>query len=345
MLDDIPALKEIDKGDALGVLEGLPDACEAALKVADALELDYSKPSRVIITGMGGSAIGGDLMRDWLKKDVLAPIETYRGFQLPVYAGRKTLVIAASYSGNTRETLSALKDAISRRCMCVAITSGGKMLKLAKEKGVPYIQLPGGYMPRFAISYLLLSMAEVFYKVGLIEKHDEIHATIGLLKELRDRLKADVRTDKNPAKLLASQIDGKIPIIYTFGPFKAAAKRLKAEFNENAKIPAFWGFFPEISHNEIEGWASDLSKNFFVIFIRDKGETAGTRGEIEATKGIVERKAGVGELHARGDTKLEKILSLVYIGDYVSVYLALTQGKDPTPVGTIQELKGKLVDW
>ncbi len=346
MLDDISALKKIDKSGALDVLDSLPEACEKALENARELKLEYPKPRRVIITGMGGSAIGGDLMRDWLKKEVSAPIETYRGFQLPVYAGKNTLVIAASYSGNTRETLSAFKDALKRGCMCVAISSGGKLLELAETQKVPCVKLPQGIMPRFAISYLFLSMAMVFQKSGLIEKKKEIDATIGLLKKLKDELNVNIPTKKNVAKKLASEIDGKIPIIYTFGPFKAAAKRLKCEFNENSKIPAFWGFFPEISHNEIEGWASELSDKFYVIFFRDKkGETTGTRGEIEATESIVKRKTQVGEICAEGSTKLEKILSLVYIGDYVSVYLALAQGKDPTPVDTIQELKGKLIDW
>ena len=340
ILDDAGAIRKLDKQNVLRALEELPEACRIAIRNANALEIDYQKPERVIITGMGGSAIGGDLVRDWLKKDVLIPIEVYRGYELPVYANEKTLVIVVSYSGNTVETVSAFNDALKRKCMVVVITSGGELQELAKENEIPIVNLPAGFLPRFALPYLFLSQAVILEKVGLVGKGGEIDEAITLLEEMQKEIGVGTPLKNNLAKQLAERLVGKIPIVYGFGPFKGAAKRIRTEFHENAKVPAFWGFFPELSHNEILGWESDLSKNFFVIMIRDKkGETEEYIRRIDFTEGAIKKKADLFELEARGKSKIAKILSLTYVGGYASVYLALLNGVNPAETGLIDEMK------
>jgi len=343
ILDNLEEIRKVDRKDVLKDLEELPDACRVAIENANDLKIDYPKPDRVIITGMGGSAIGGDLVRDWLKKDVKIPIEVYRGYELPVYADDRTLVIAISYSGNTEETVSAVRDALKRGCMVVAITSGGEVMKIAKEENFPVVNLPTGFLPRFALPYLFLSQAVIFKKVGLAGKDDEIEEAIELMENMKKEIGVEQPLEKNPAKQVAKKIDGKVPVIYGFGPFKGAAKRIRTEFHENSKVPAFWAFFPELNHNEILGWESDLSKNFFVIMIRDKkGETAEYIKRIEFTKEAIKKKTDVFELNVRGKSKIAKILSLTYMGGYASVYLAILNGVDPAETKLIDDMKKML---
>ena len=344
ILDDLKQIKKIDKSNACCVLESLPYEFEKAMENAKKASINYPKPERVIIAGMGGSAIGGDLMRDWLKNDVLVQIEVYRGYELPIYADERTLVIVASYSGNTEETLGAYTDALEKKCKVVVITSGGLLERYAGRDGVPLILLPKNFMPRFAIAHLFLSMAIVFEKLGLLKSDAEILDAISVLKELREELKTTCPAEKNISKQLALQIGDRIPTIYGFGPFKAVAKRIKMQFNENAKIPAKWDFFPELTHNEIVGYESDLAKILFPIFIRDRAESNKYRARIEIAKEIISQKCDIFEIYPRGEKKLAKMLSLMYIGDFASVYTAILRNVDPTPIRGIKRIKRALQD-
>ncbi len=342
ILDDKEQIQAIDPSDSCGVLESLPEDCEQAILNADELELSYPKPKRILVAGMGGSAIGGDLVRDWLKDRIHTQIEVYRGYELPVYADKDTLVILVSYSGNTEETLGAYADAQKKNCMIVAVTSGGAMAKLALKDNVPLILTPTGFMPRFAISHLFISIAVVLEKAGLIDAKEEIMSTISTLKTLRDELKRDTPSSKNEAKQLAMRIGDRIPTIYGFGPFKAVAKRIKSQFNENAKLPAKWDFFPELTHNEIVCYESDLSKLLFPIFIRDKAESNKYAARINIAKEIISEKCETAEIYPRGESKLGKMFSLMYIGDFASVYTAILRGVDPTPIKEIERIKKAL---
>ena len=342
MLDDKKEIERIDRSNACGVLEALPEECEKAILNAETLELSYPKPKRILIAGMGGSAIGGDLARDWLKDRIPVQIEVYRGYELPVYADEHTLVILVSYSGNTEETLGAYADARKKNCMMVAVTSGGEMARLALQDNTPLILTPTGFMPRFAISHLFFSIAMILQKTGLIDQKEEIESTISVLKTLRDELKRDSPTSNNPAKQLAGKIGNRIPTIYGFGPFKAVAKRIKTQFNENAKLPAKWDFFPELTHNEIVGYESELSKHLFPIFIRDKAESNKYSARINITKEIISEKCEFAEIYPRGERKLEKMISLMYLGDIASVYTAILSETDPTPIKEIEKIKNAL---
>jgi len=342
VLDNPADIKKIDRSDACGVLERMPEECERAILNARKVKIPRMQPDRIIIAGMGGSAIGGDLMRDWLKDTIVFPVEVYRGYELPVYANSNTLVIAVSYSGDTEETISAYKDALKKKCMCVVICAGGALAKLAEENNTPLILVPTGFMPRFAIAHLFLSIAIAFEKAGLIMTDHEFAYAIAILKSVRKEIGRSSPTENNIAKQIALKVGNRIPTIYGFGPYKAVAKRIKTQFNENAKIPAKWEFFPELTHNEIVGYESELSKVLFPIFIRDPTESNKYRARIEITKEIVSEKCGIAEIQPRGEHKLSKMLSVMYIGDFASVYTALLLGVDPTPIKEITRIKNAL---
>lgn len=347
ILDDAEEIKKIDRSDACGVLERMPEECERAIVNARRVNIPRMQPDRIIIAGMGGSAIGGDLMRDWLKDRITVPLEVYRGYELPIYANNSTLVVAVSYSGDTEETVSAYKDALKKKCMVVAVCSGGALAKLAGENKTPVILVPTGFMPRFAISHLFLSLAVVFEKVGLISTDDELADAIAILKSVRKEIGRASPSEKNISKQIALKVGDRIPTIYGFGPYKAVAKRIKTQFNENAKVPAKWEFFPELTHNEIVGYESDLSKALFPIFIRDPTESNKYRARIEITKEIVSEKCEIVEIYPWGKQKLAKMLSIMYMGDFASVYTALLRGVDPTPIKEITRIKqalAKVVD-
>lgn len=342
ILDDPEGIKKVDRSDACGVLERMPEECERAIVNARKVRIPHNKPDRIIIAGMGGSAIGGDLMRDWLKDRITAPLEVYRGYELPIYANNSTLMVAVSYSGDTEETVSAYKDAMKKGCMAVVICSGGALARLAEENKTPLILVPTGFMPRFAISHLFLSLAVVFEKVGLIKTDDEIADAIAVLKGVRREIGRSSPSGANVSKQIALRVGERIPAIYGFGPYKAVAKRIKTQFNENAKIPAKWEFFPELTHNEIVGFESDLSGLLFPIFLRDKVESNKYRARIEIAKEIVSEKCRIFEIYPIGTEKLAKMLSVMYIGDFASVYTAVLRGVDPTPIKEITRIKKAL---
>ncbi len=295
---------------------------------------------------MGGSAIGGDLLKDWARDKIKVPIEVSREYHLPAYANKKSLVLITSYSGDTEESLSAFLDALKKECMIFCISSGGNLLKYAQELKVPYVKVAGGMPPRAALPHLFVPLLFVLEKIGLVKgvKQDFSEA-LALLKKVSNDNSPDKNITENTAKTLAANLNGTVPLIYGFGFYRSVAQRFKQQFNENCKIPAKWESFPELDHNEIVGWekAGKLVSCFSAIFIRDKDEPAEIRSRIETTKKIMQ-PAGVKmfEVQSQGESTLAKMLSTICIGDFTSVYLAVLLGVDPTPVKTINYLKDTL---
>ncbi|MFC1454548.1 bifunctional phosphoglucose/phosphomannose isomerase [Candidatus Undinarchaeota archaeon] len=326
---------KLDKSNAVKVHELFPEACRRALDSARRVEINYQVPRDVLIIGMGGSAIGGDLLKEWLP-DI--DISVSRSYDIPSWANKHTLVIASSYSGNTAETLSALDMALEKECMIVGLSSGGKLEKKSKDK-FPLVSLPTGYQPRYAISHSFFSLVGILEKTGLISKSMETDTALNELQAFRDELKHTTSTAKNPAKDLAKKIGNKIPLIYSSEPLNSVGLRMKAEFNENSKVPSFSNSFPELNHNEIMGWASDLSKNFFSIFLRHQFESDEISKRITFTKNLIKKKTDIYEFQAKGTTKLSQMMTTLYFGDFTSIYLALINGLDPTPVKEIEALK------
>jgi len=348
ILDDLAEMKRIDKSDMLSFCVEASKLCRKAAKLAEAVRINYSKPQTIIVAGMGGSAIGGELLKDWTRDKIDVPIEICREYSLPAYADERTLVFVVSYSGETEEALSMFLDAIKRNCMTFCISSGGKLLEFAEKLKLPYLRVPSGIpQPRAALPYLFLPLPILLEKLDLIsEVNSEISEAVKILERVKRENSPEKPLSDNLSKKMALRINGTVPVVYSFGIYRAVAQRYKQEFNENSKVPAKWDFFSELNHNEIVGWeaAKEPAKCFSIIFIRDKNEPEEIRQRIEATKELISQEATkkIFEVWSSGEGRLAKILYTIYIGDFTSVYLAILRGVDPTPVKTIASLKEKV---
>jgi glucose/mannose-6-phosphate isomerase len=346
-LEDYENIKAIDKAGMLNYCLNMHTHYQKAANLAtDIVVTSYAKPINIIVTGMGGSAIGGELLKDWAKNNIHIPIEVNREYHLPVYANEETLVLVTSYTGDTEETLSSLRDAIKKKCMIYCITSGGTLMELAEQLKIPYLQVPSGMPPRAALPYMLIPLLIFLEKIGLTSKVSaELDEAVSVIKaiELQNALEISVRDSL--AKTLAVNIEGYIPMIYGFGIFSSVARRLKQQINENAKMMSKWDNLPELNHNEIVGYEKgENMKNVFVaIFIRANDEPVEIRSRIEITKELIKSLGlSVYEIWSQGKDSLAKMLSVVAVADFLSIYLAVLRGIDPTPVQTIDKLKSSL---
>lgn len=346
ILDSSAGIREVDRSNMLSFYLDTYRHYDKAAKLADVVSISYRRPRVIIVAGMGGSAIGGDLMKDWARDRLAVPIEVCREYSLPKYANEDTLVFVVSYSGETEESLSVFLDAIKRKCMIACVSSGGKLNEFAEKLELPSLRVPSDMPPRASLPYLFVPLIVFLKKLGLASNVDsEISESIKILKQISDENSPEKPLETSFSKALASNIIGTVPIVYGFGAYRAVAQRLKTQFNENSKVPAKWEFFPELDHNEIVGWeeAGKLAKCFSVILLRDESEAKVIGHRIEATKELMrEGSLKLFEVWSRGHSTLAKMASLISVGDFTSVYLAVLRGVDPTPVKTISLLKEKL---
>jgi len=347
ILDQPEKVEKIDKSDMLSHLMKTPNYCRDAINRAKQVKVpEKVKPKNIIIAGMGGSAIGGEILQDWLRDELPIPIQVCRDYTLPAYANKDTLFFANSYSGNTEETLSAFLDATRRKCITITITSGGHLLSFSKELQLPHVIIPSQLPPRVAIPYVFFSLPVLMERMGILPSIEEhLQEAIQVLKKVGEENSPKIPTEDNPAKKLALELVETIPVIYGFRQYQSIVHRLKTQFNENSKVPSKHDVFPELNHNETVGWEAPelLTKNYSVMLIRDPDEPPEIRHRIETTKSLALHKARkVLEIYARGEGKLAKMFSVLRIGDFVSVYLAILQGVDPTPVKIIDEVKREL---
>jgi glucose/mannose-6-phosphate isomerase len=345
-LDDAGNIKSVDKSKMISFCVNSAQLYGEAAGLAEKIKLEYPKPDNVIVAGMGGSGIGGDLLKDWARSRTTVPIEVNREYKLPAYAGKKTLVLLTSYSGDTEETLSAFLDALKRKCMIYCVSSGGALLENAERLGVPYLRVPGGMPPRAALPYLFVPLLFSLGKMGLVSGVEaELSEAVQLLEKIGRDNAPEKPTVENYSKALALNIGQTAPVVYGFNFYRSVAMRFKQQFNENSKVPAKWEVFSELNHNEIVGWerAGKLGKCFSAIFLRDSEEPTAIQSRIEITKELMEQEGvGILEIQAMGKNRLARMLSTVLLGDFTSVYLAVLRGVDPTPVKTINYLKETL---
>ena len=346
VLDNLDVIKEVDRSNMLSFCVDASNHYAEAARLARRVSFDVAKPRSIVVAGMGGSAIGGELLKDWTRDRIAVPIEVCREYSLPAYADKKTLVFVVSYSGETEESLSVFLDALKRKCMVFCVSSGGKLRDFAHKLGVPHLRVPSGMAPRATLPYLFLPLPLLLEKAGLVSGVE--HGVSELVKVLR-LVSLENAPEKplsgNFCKTLAVNVCGTVPVVYGFGFYRAVAQRFKTQFNENSKVPAKWEWFSELNHNEVVGWeeARKLGKLFSIIFTRDVAEPAEMRWRIEATQKLVSGESlRAFEVWSRGESRLAKMLSLVCIGDFTSVYLALLRGVDPTPVRTISLVKEKI---
>lgn len=353
MLDAVDP-KVADPQDMIGAILSLPQQCQRAKEIAskgDLGELAGRRFADVVIAGMGGSAIGGDLLRSIFQSVLQAPVEVSRDYHVPEYVGADTLVIAASYSGNTEETLAAYDAARKARAKLLGVTTGGELAARCTRDGVPTIVIPGGLQPRAALGYSFVPLIVIAGRLGVIPETllDDIDEMIAVLDGVRNECAPDVVQSENRAKQLAAAWKGAIPVIYgSQGERGVIAYRWKTQINENAKAFAVSNVLPELDHNESVGWSGRAGQGqpehlLSVVFLRDDREPAPIRRRAELTKDIVEKRAAnVRQVWSSGESTLARAMSLVYLGDFASCYLAYAYGEDPTPVKVIDWLKAEL---
>ncbi|ADL07608.1 bifunctional phosphoglucose/phosphomannose isomerase [Thermosediminibacter oceani] len=349
MLDKLENIRQLDKYGMFDLIYNLADQCEEAVKIAreSVKGLRFHNIVNVVITGLGGSAIGGDLVKMLAGDKASLPIFVNRDYTLPSFVDEKTLVIASSYSGNTEETLAAYDEAMKKKARLVAITTGGELKKKAMADEIPVITIPSGLPPRAAIGYSFFPLLVLLEELGIIHNCAvQIPGAIELLRRVRDELAPEVPGDKNPAKALARKIHGKLPVIYgSQGVTDALAVRWKGQMNENGKHPAFYNVFPELNHNEIMGFEGDprLLAEMEIVILRSPEENDRVKKRIEITSSLIRDKvSGINEVWPAGDTRLERIMYHVIYGDYVSAYLAVLNEKDPTEIDFINILKERM---
>jgi glucose/mannose-6-phosphate isomerase len=347
ILNDVSQIKKIDRSGMLSYCLQAPSQYIEAQNLLREFSIDYPKPESIIIGGMGGSAIGGEILKDWCRDRISVPIGISRQYSLPKYANRKTLVLILSYSGETEEALSMFWDATKRNCMILCISSNGFLLKSASRRGLPFIKVPSGIpQPRAAFPFLFLPLIILLERIDLISNvEQETQEAIQILNRLKAENAMDIPFHRNYAKKLASSINHTIPVIYGFGIYRGATIRFKQELNENSKIPARYEFFPELNHNEIVSWDTEkrFLENMTAILIRDKNEPEEMRLRIKTTKDLIEKRGvSTREIWSSGDGDLAKMLSIVYIGDLTSIYLAILRGVDPASIVTIDQLKKEI---
>jgi glucose/mannose-6-phosphate isomerase len=300
----------------------------------------------LIVCGMGGSAIGGDLAEAALDSRLTKPLITMRGYELPTWATRDSVVLCASYSGNTEETLACYEAAGVIGTQRVVVTTGGRLAELARADDVPVIPLPAALQPRAAVAYMLVSVIEVARLVGAAPGlRTEIDAAASHLQELARAWGPEADSD-SLAKRVAQRIHKTSICVYGAGPTASVARRWKTQLNENAKIPAFFAELPEANHNEIVGWsgASEIG-SFTAIFLEDVDQHPRVGQRIDLTSKLIESDAAATlRLESQGTNPVERLLSLVLLGDFVSLYLAVLQGIDPSPVEVIERLKAELAE-
>lgn len=346
ILDDVKNIRSMDRSGMISFCLNSAKLYREAAALAGEIKINLPKPETIVVTGMGGSGIGGDLLKDWAKKRTTVPIEVNKDYELPEYAGKKTLVFVTSYSGDTEETLSAFLDALKRKCMVFCVSSGGALIENAERLGVPYLRVPGGMPPRAALPYMFVPLLMYLEKAGLVEgASKELAEAMQVLEKISQDNASSKPTVENYSKVLALNIGKTSPVIYGFGFYRGVAMRLKQQFNENSKVPAKWDVFSELNHNEIVGWerAEELGECFSAVFLRDHDEPDAIQSRIEVTKELVEQ-AGVGvlEIWAQGKSSLARMISTILVGDFTSVYLSVLRGVDPTPVKTVNFLKDTL---
>lgn len=344
MLDDLKYIHEKDAQDALGIASKQPDQLLHAFELG-AWDPKAKSFDNIVYAGMGGSALAASLSLSWPGYTV--PFEISRQYSIPGYVSERTLFIAASYSGNTEETLSALSEAEAKKATIVIIAGGGALQKIAREKGYTFLLMPKAEQPRYAVLYNLRALYQLLCGTGLMAEEVEVdllQKTATFLGNNIQELIPTVPTKDNYAKKLAQEVMGKSAVVYS-GPFLSpAAYKWKISFNENAKNVAWQGTLPEFSHNEFIGWSSHPSnKPYAIIDLQSTYEHPQIKKRFEISARLLSGKRPYpNDVQALGNNKLEQLLWTVILGDFTTIYLGLLNGVNPTPVDLVEKMKKEL---
>ena len=307
----------------------------------DLSSLKEKQISSIIFCGLGGSAISGDLLCDYLSGEIKLPFNVVRGYNLPAYANSTALVIISSYSGNTEETISCFQQAITKKCKIVVITSGGKILEIASSKKIPIVKLEGGFQPRYALGQGFFSLLKLMQEIDYANEDQNVKT----INELWQKRAEEYSREGNNALRMAGELIGFIPVIYSSEYLTSSGYRFKCQLNENSKLQAFYNSIPEMNHNEIIGWESLKEKQFFtkVIFLIDKDYNPRNLKRIEILKEILnEKKVDVLTISSDEENKKVRIMDLTLLFDWITFYLSIMRGFDPSEIDFIHRMKQHL---
>jgi glucose/mannose-6-phosphate isomerase len=320
------------------LVENFGEQLKRAKKIAEKAIISQPKNiSNVLITGLGGSGIGGTILSEVISDSCSVPIIINKDYSLPAFVNENTLLVISSYSGNTEETVSAMQEGIRKKAQIVCITSGGKILELAKQHQYDFIEIPGGMPPRSCIGYSLVQLIKVMVEKGFAknELFDHVDNTIRLLEKEKNNIQSE-------AKRVAGIMHNKIAVIYALGTCEGVAVRFRQQINENGKMLCWHHTFPEMNHNELVGWTT-RNENLVVISLQTTYDFERTKKRYEVCRPLFEKYSGaVIDMMAKGSSKLEQFFYLIHLGDWISCYLADLKGIDPVEVKVIDHLKGEL---
>ncbi len=336
MSDATEALRAVDSGGQIDAAMAIPDHLRDALWRVESAALEPARSSGLLVCGMGGSAIGGDLAAAAFGDRLGLPLTTIRGYQVPSWTPPDRTVLCSSYSGDTEETLACYAAAEAVGARRIVATTGGPLAEQARRDEVPVIGLPAGLQPRAAVAYMFTAAAEVATLCGVADGiRTEIDSSAAHLEQVRDEL-------AERAAALAGELAGTTPVIYGSDLTAPVAYRWKCELNENAKLPAFSHELPELDHNEIVGWEGATDR-FSAVFLQDRDQHPRERQRFDLTAKLIEPHAAcVVKLETEGETRTERLLHAVVLGDLLSLYMAGLRGVDPTPIDVIERLKDQL---
>ncbi len=350
MLDSPDTYRQLDPSGMLQHLRQFPEQCQQAWHNATdfGLPRDYLKVDNVVVVGMGGSAIGGDLVRRLALIENTLPVYVHRDYGLPPFVGRNTLLIFSSYSGNTEETLSSFNESLRTQAKKIALTTGGKLKTLAEKERIPVLTIDYQAPPRAAFPHSFVSLLGIFHSLRLLQdKSVDMKESLAVMKRIEGSISEKTPLDSNPAKQLAADLFGRLAVIYGAGQLTEVAQRWKTQINENSKAWAFYEAFPELNHNAVVGYQlpAETRQRVMAVLLHSPSLHPRVSIRYQVTTELLS-KAGVKHkiVEATGKSPLAQMIELVLLGDYVSLYLAMLNRVDPTPVPIIDHLKSRLAE-
>lgn len=322
------------------LIAGFTGQMQEALEIGRSMKLTprHKEIKNVLVAGMGGSGIGGNLVAELISGKMKLPFAISKDYFLPEWVDEHTLLIASSYSGNTEETVHALEEAIRRNCKIVCVSTGGSMISLAKKAGLDYVVIPGGKPPRACLAYSFIQQLYILSFYNLIDEG----FVVGIEQAIKLLDKEEKRTVKQ-AKSLARKLNKKIPVIYSAANFESVAVRWRQQINENSKMLCWHHAIPEMNHNELVGWRTP--GKYAVLFLRNETDYSRTQQRMNIAKNIITQYTKtIYEIWSKGDSHIERALYLVHLGDWVSYFLAELRKVDPVEVNVIDYLKAELAN-
>jgi len=339
----LAGLSKLDRSDMYGKILQFPSMIKHAIEISTEMRVPSVEGlGNVVFCGMGGSGMGPELVKSWLINEVTVPIEVIRDYQLPGYVSPNTLVCVVSYSGDTEESVSCLREAIKRGIRLVSISSGGEIERLSVESGVPHVRVPPDLAPRSALPYLFIPLVKLLQVNGVVSSKRvvELQESVASVEAVLDGVKVEVPADRNESKSLATRLFGTFPLVYGHGILSGVALRFRQQLNENAKMLASNGTFPEFDHNELEAERFNAGGKLAVVLLRSSFESDVLRSRMDASKRILESSGRVVvELRTTAQTAVAEALSFIAKLDMTSLYMALLNGVDPASTPRINALK------